>query len=67
MMEGKIVGLKMDKGFGFISVPDQSEDYFFHRSALQNVEFEELKIGFKVSFQETEGRNGPRAEDVEIL
>lgn len=41
-MTGTIRNLN-ERGFGFITVEGQTEDLFFHKSALVGVEFEELK------------------------
>jgi len=62
-MKGKITRLIQDKGFGFIKGEDNTE-YFFHRSAVKNISFEELIDGQDVEFKDDEGPKGPRAEDV---
>lgn len=62
-MNGKIVRLKKDKGFGFIKGEDESE-YFFHHSSVKNAVFTELEEGQDVTFEASEGAKGPRAEDV---
>jgi len=48
-MYGTITELVLDRGFGFISNQDGRE-YFFNRSALMGVEFEELDAGMGVEF-----------------
>lgn len=69
-MHGTIVNISPERGFGFIA-PDEGGEYFFHRSALHGVEFEELAEGVTVEF--TVGREegdrpdeGPRAVDVRL-
>ncbi len=62
-MEGTIKTLT-DKGFGFISIEGEEKDLFFHRNELQNVSFEELKAGDKVSFEKGESPKGPNATNV---
>ena len=62
MAEGTIKRLT-DKGFGFIDT-GTGRDIFFHLSSLQNVRFEELYEGQRVSYTEGEGPKGPRAENV---
>jgi len=52
-----------DKGFGFIKTGGE-KDLFFHSSSLQDVSFEELREGQKVSFTEGRGKKGPCAENV---
>ena len=63
-MTGKIKRLT-DKGFGFIT-PDENgdKDVFFHFSALQGVEFNDLKEGDAVTFEVAEGDKGPHAQGV---
>src|SRR3989442_509429 len=53
MPEGTIKRL-MDKGFGFINT-GKAKDLFFHSSNLQDVRFEELREGQRVSFTEGQG------------
>lgn len=60
---GTIKNINRDKGFGFIRDADGRE-YFFHRSALKNITFEELQLQQQVTFEEGEGPKGPRAEDI---
>ena len=63
-MNGKIKK-KTDKGFGFIAT-DTGEDVFFHMSALNGVQFDELNEGQSVSFEIGQGPKGPRAENVTV-
>ena len=65
MAEGTI-RKKTDRGFGFIRT-ERGKDLFFHRSALEGVEFDELREGQAVSFEEGEGRSGPQAENVRVV
>ena len=64
-MEGRIKTLT-DKGFGFITVDGEEggKDLFFHKNELQNVKFEELKEGDRVSFDKTDSPKGPNATNV---
>lgn len=59
-MTGTIKRLN-EKKFGFISVPGQKKDYFFHKSGLANVDFDELQEGDTVTFETEEGEKGPKA------
>jgi CspA family cold shock protein len=54
-----------DKGFGFIAMTSGGE-IFFHRSAVQGANFEELQEGQRVTFTQGQGPKGPRAEDVRL-
>ena len=48
-MTGTIKRIVRDKGFGFITPDDGSDDIFFHRSRLgPRIEFEELREGDEV-------------------
>ena len=62
MAEGTIKRLT-NKGFGFISTGGE-KDLFFHSTNLQEVTFEELREGQKVSFTEGRSPKGPCAENV---
>jgi CspA family cold shock protein len=63
MSEGTIKRLT-DRGFGFIESPDSDEDMFFHMSACEGIEFDQLTEGQRVSFNVGQGPKGPRAENV---
>ncbi len=54
-----------DKGFGFIDKGD-GKDLFFHMSSLEDVTFEALREGQRVTFDEGMGDKGPRAENVKL-
>ncbi len=62
MAEGIIKRLT-DKGFGFISTGGE-KDLFFHSSSVQEVSFDDLHEGQKVSYTEGQSPKGPRAENV---
>ncbi len=62
MAEGTIKRLT-DKGFGFIDT-GEGKDIFFHMSSLDGVSYEDLREGQKVTFDESDGPKGPRAENV---
>jgi len=63
MQEGTIARL-MDKGYGFISREGQEKDLFFHANELQNVSFDDVKEGDKVTFEIENGPKGPSAVKV---
>ena len=50
MNEGTIARLT-DRGFGFISREGEEKDLFFHSNELENVEYNDLKEGDKVTFE----------------
>jgi cold shock CspA family protein len=49
--------------YGFLRTPDGREVYF-HRYALQDVDFDALHEGAEVSFVEEQGNEGPQAKRV---
>jgi len=63
-MEGIIKTLVIGKGFGFITVDGEEKDLFFHRNELQDVTFEELNEGDRVSFEKSDSDKGPNATNV---
>ncbi|MGB2762326.1 MAG: cold shock domain-containing protein [Minisyncoccales bacterium] len=63
-MEGTIKTLVSDKGFGFITVDGEEKDLFFHKNELKGVNYEELKVGDRVSFEKTDSEKGPNATNV---
>ena len=62
-LNGTIKRLMSDKGFGFVAAEDGNE-YFFHQSACNGVQFDELREDQAVTFDAGEGPKGPRAENV---
>ena len=65
-LNGTIKRLMGDKGFGFVAAEDGNE-YFFHQSACNGVEFDELREDQAVTFDAGEGPKGPRAENVTVV
>ena len=64
MPQGTIKKLT-DKGFGFIE--GEKGDIFFHHSAIQDEDYDNLREGQKVEYEEGRGPKGPRAENVVII
>jgi CspA family cold shock protein len=62
-MQGTIKRVIRDRGFGFIRSTD-GQEVFFHRSTLQQVNFDGLKEGVSVEFEMERGDKGPRATSV---
>ena len=66
MPRGRIKKLT-DKGFGFIEIEGHNDkDIFFHHSAVDG-EFDDLREGETVEFNEGRGPKGPRAENVRVV
>jgi CspA family cold shock protein len=62
-MQGKIKRVDRDRGFGFIQSSD-GQQVFFHRSSLQQMDFDGLKEGEAVEFEVERGEKGLRASNV---
>ncbi len=66
MQNGTVIK-KNEKGFGFIKIDGAaagSKDLFFHSNELQNISFDQLMEGDKVSFEIGESPKGPNALNV---
>jgi len=56
---------KTEKGFGFIATQEgEAKDIFFHKSQVNGVAFDDLKVGEDVTFDVVQGDKGPAAENV---
>jgi CspA family cold shock protein len=62
-MHGIVKKLVRDRGFGFIQA-DDGQELFFHRSALEDLNFDHLKEGTEVEFELEASQKGPRAANV---
>ena len=65
MPQGRIKKLVSDRGFGFIE--GERGELFFHRSAVKDTPFEDLREGQMVEYSEGHGPKGPRAESVSVI
>ena len=64
MATGTVKWFNESKGFGFITPDEKGEDLFAHFSAINMNGFKTLKEGQRVSFEVTQGKKGPQAENV---
>ena len=64
-MTGLVKWFNADKGFGFITPDDGSEDLFAHFSAINMNGFKTLKEGDKVSFEVVQGPKGKQASNIQ--
>ena len=62
-VSGTIKRIVSDKGFGFVAAEDGTE-YFFHNSAVQGGQFNQLREGQSVTFEKGQGPKGPQADNV---
>jgi CspA family cold shock protein len=64
---GRIKRVMRDKGFGFITPDDGSEEVFFHRSrVIGRTPFDDLREGDELEFQVRPGEKGPQAFNVKL-
>jgi len=66
MSEGTVKWFNEQKGFGFIE-DSEGGDVFVHYSAIKSGGFKTLAEGQRVSFEITQGKKGPAAENVMVL
>ncbi len=62
-MQGTIKRVIRDRGFGFIRASD-GQEIFFHRSSLQQLNFDAISEGESVEFEIERGEKGLRAVSV---
>ena len=65
--EGTVQWFNPDKGFGFITPDDGSDDVFVHFSEIEDEGFRELQEGQRVAFERTSGPRGVSAARVRPL
>ena len=67
MATGTVKWFSDDKGFGFITPDDGSQDLFAHHSAIDGQGFKTLTEGAKVSYEAEAGTKGPRAVNIRLV
>lgn len=65
-VEPRALVTKLFDDYGFIT-DGGGVDVYFHRNAVVNAEFEELKVGVEVRFNLTHGEMGPQASSVHLV
>ena len=64
MAQGTVKWFSQERGYGFITPDDGSEDVFVHYSGIEGGGFKSLDEGEKVSYEVTEGKKGSQAANV---
>jgi CspA family cold shock protein len=64
MPQGMVKWFNGEKGYGFITPDDGSEDLFVHYSAISGSGFRSLDEGEKVTYEAARGRKGMEAKNV---
>jgi CspA family cold shock protein len=67
MATGTVKWFNADKGFGFITPDDGTNDVFVHQSAIKSSGYRDLREGAKVSYEAEAGDKGPKATNVTEL
>jgi CspA family cold shock protein len=67
MKQGTVKWFNDAKGYGFISIDDESKDVFVHHSAIQGNGHRTLLEGQRVEFEVVAGQKGPAAENVRAI
>jgi CspA family cold shock protein len=65
MATGTVKWFSDEKGFGFITPDDGSQDVFVHHSAIVGDGYRSLDEGVKVSYESEPSDKGPRAANVQ--
>jgi cold shock protein len=64
MAHGTVKWFNDEKGYGFITPDDGSEDLFVHYSSISGRGFRSLEEGEKVSYEASQGKKGMEAKNV---
>ena len=67
MATGTVKWFSDEKGFGFITPDEGTDDLFVHQSAIVGEGFRSLSEGAKVSYESESGDKGPRAANVQAI
>ena len=66
MPQGAVKWFNDEKGYGFISPDEGSEDLFVHHTGIVGSGFKSLDEGTKVTYEATQGEKGMQADNVSL-
>jgi len=66
MLQGTVKWFNDEKGYGFISPDEGSEDLFVHYTGIVGSGFKFLDEGTKVTYEATQGEKGMHADNVSL-
>jgi CspA family cold shock protein len=66
MAQGTVKWFSDEKGYGFISPDEGSEDLFVHHTGIAGEGFKSLDEGTKVSYEAIQGKKGMQADNVSL-
>jgi cold shock CspA family protein/ribosome-associated translation inhibitor RaiA len=61
-----VISRLLPEGYGFVTTSDGREVYF-HRNAVLEHDFDDLKVGMGVALAESEGEEGPQASTLRVV
>ncbi len=64
-LEGIITRL-LPQGYGFLTT-NEGREIYFHKNAVVEMDFEDLKLGMGVALNEQPGEKGPQASSVRVV
>ena len=67
MATGTVKWFSSEKGYGFITPDDGSDDLFVHHSAIVGEGFKSLAENARVQYEPAQGDKGPQATNVAEL
>ena len=67
MPSGTVKWFSDEKGYGFITPDDGSQDVFVHHTAIVGEGFKSLDEGAKVNYEVEDGPKGPAAANVQPI
>ena len=67
MAEGKVKWFNNTKGYGFVNLDDDTEDYFVHYSSIKMDGYKSLKAGQAVTFEIDASEKGKNAINVKLV